>query len=815
MKRWCVFLYTKQLNKVENYIVYLLESIHKSVDRVCVVCDENQSEAVKLELGKYADSLIIMDEIPADKLGYMFGIDHILDKEGCINCDELLLMDDDIFGPLDSFEPMLNVMEKNQCDFWGIIKQEGFPVGQDTDCLATISIEFMAFRGRILNDADFRAFWNECDKKYIEENMVSFFEKKGYVCDGYITAATDYDLCKYKSYEMIKDMGCPVLFRKRFCSDTNMNDNLNKALNYIGSNFIYNLNMIWEDVLNTVNIFDLKRNLNLNYIISSEYDRSIGDVQKIYRKTAVAAHIYYSDRVEMCMSYLAQLPTLIDIYITTGNQETFEILKEHRSRNEWQDRKNIFLSLVPNRGRDMSALWVADRKLFDEYEYVCFVHDKKTSGNLGTAMSGEMYQYDVLENCLKNSCYANNILALFEGNPIIGFLCPPFPKFFDYINLMGNEWTECYERTLELAKELQIDIIAEEDKPPFAFSNTFWCRTKALKPLADRKFKYEDFPQEPLPRDGSISHALERIYGYVAQSQGYLSAVIENEDYAQMEINSMQFLLGERIQWNIVEGERRKKLEVDTEILRDYIEGLEEVNSDAHERIKVLECDDKVLRENIDRLETDNGVLRNQIVKTETDNGVLKNQIVKTETDNGILRSHIAKLESDSGILRNYIGDLENVNVNAQKRIEVLERDDKILRGHIDRLENDSNILRNYIFSLEAQLAEKKEYIFTLKLIRFALSCKKLYIYGAGKIGMEASRILERFMVPYEGFLVSDKVNAMVNDSSPPKYCYSETNIEEEDGIIVALNDKNLAEVMPTLSSVKKVFYYMEEKKGE
>lgn len=798
MKRWCVFLYTKHTDKVEEYIIYLLERIRENAERVCAVCDADQPESVKTQLGQYVDKLIAVGERALERPGYSEGIRYFLDVEENFECEELLLVNDGIFGPLDSFVPMLEEMEKRPCDFWGLIKNMR---QEDSVCRCSLSAEFMAFRGRMLRGEDFTVFWNNSDVEDEGQNVTEYFERRGYVSDGYIVSSADYDLCEYKSYELIKDMGCPVLFKKRFCAQANMNDNLEKALRYIGKNCSYPMDMIWEDVLNTVNLADLKRNLNLNFILSSQREADVRDRETVYKKTAVAAHIYYPDRVEICMSYLIQTPAPIDLYLTTGNEVTFEALKVYKSKqSQWRDRQNIYISLIPNRGRDMGALWVADRKLFYEYEYVCYVHDKKTSGNLGTEMSGDMYQYDVLENCLKNRDYIDNVLALFEDNPIIGFLCPPSPKFFDYVNLMGNEWTECFERTMELAAKLHLNIVADEKKHPFTFSNTFWCRTAALKPLADSEFRYEDFPQEPLPRDGSVSHALERIYGYVAQSQGYLSAVVENRDYAQMENNSLQFLLGERVQWNIVEAGRREKQEADNEILRS--------------QMLKQGADNEILRGQIVKQETDNDVLREYIVGLEKVNADAHGRVIKLEDDDKILRGHINRLETDGDTLRKYIEDLENANRDVLDKLKVFEEDDRILRGHIERLEGDGKILRNYIVSLEERLAEKDGRICILKLIKFALSCKKVYIYGAGKIGTEVAGILQEYSVPFEGFLVSDAASAST-DGICPRFCYRETHVEEEDGIIIALNEKHMAEVIPTLGRVKKIFKYMEEKKGE
>lgn len=62
-------------------------------------------------------------------------------------------------------------------------------------------------------------------------------------------------------------------------------------------------------------------------------------------------------------------------------------------------------------------------------------------------------------------------------------------------------------------------------------------------PLIDYGFDWDDFPKEPMPLDGTISHALERIYPYVAQSQGYYSGCLMNTDYASLNNTNLYYYL--------------------------------------------------------------------------------------------------------------------------------------------------------------------------------------------------------------------------------------------------------------------------------
>jgi UDP-glucose 4-epimerase len=52
-----------------------------------------------------------------------------------------------------------------------------------------------------------------------------------------------------------------------------------------------------------------------------------------------------------------------------------------------------------------------------------------------------------------------------------------------------------------------------------------WAKVEALLPLFDLALDWQDYPAEPLPYDGSILHALERLLPLVAAKQGFRSVL--------------------------------------------------------------------------------------------------------------------------------------------------------------------------------------------------------------------------------------------------------------------------------------------------
>ena len=52
----------------------------------------------------------------------------------------------------------------------------------------------------------------------------------------------------------------------------------------------------------------------------------------------------------------------------------------------------------------------------------------------------------------------------------------------------------------------------------------FWARTSALAPLINLNLGWDDYPDEPLPYDGSPLHAIERLFSLALSETNLLSA---------------------------------------------------------------------------------------------------------------------------------------------------------------------------------------------------------------------------------------------------------------------------------------------------
>ena len=132
---------------------------------------------------------------------------------------------------------------------------------------------------------------------------------------------------------------------------------------------------------------------------------------------------------------------------------------------------------------------------------------------------------------------------MFETHSHMGVLIPPVLYTGGIFGTLARTWASSFQVTCDLAKKLHLSVDISMDNYNYSLGTTFWCRPKALKKLFEADWAYEDFQEEPLAPDGTLSHAVERILLYTAQDAGYYSAIIENHEYASTHISDFSFML--------------------------------------------------------------------------------------------------------------------------------------------------------------------------------------------------------------------------------------------------------------------------------
>ena len=282
---------------------------------------------------------------------------------------------------------------------------------------------------------------------------------------------------------------------------------------------------------------ELFEEMNLNYIIADE-----AVVIENKYKIGFFCYLFFDDLFSQSLKYINRLPDYCDIYIATDSKEKIQMIKMICEDIGIMKRVNVVLH--NNKGRDVSALLVLFKDIVPQYDLACFIHDKKSS-QMKYATVGEDFNNHIWQSLLASTNHINNIISLFEKEKYLGIIVPSAVMHGEYYHTTIDSWTICYDQTIELAKQLHLNVKIDGTKNPLALGTAFWFRTEALSKLFDFDFNYEDFPGEPFPIDGSISHCIERLFPYVAIDSGFYTGVVYSKDIAENVIFNQSFALNQ------------------------------------------------------------------------------------------------------------------------------------------------------------------------------------------------------------------------------------------------------------------------------
>lgn len=554
-KRYCICVFWEKDGIVRDYFSYYLKGLQEVAEKILVVVNGKISEDSRKLLSDMGINILVRENKGLDFWAYKAGIETA-GYEELSKYDELILTNCTCYGPIRPFSEMFEEMEKRDCDFWGITKHPEYPSycinnKKKIKLFEHIQSYFIVFKHSMFTSKDFKNYWKHLNKAnnfeeavaYNEIPFTKYFTEKGFKDASYIDLKLHEKLADnpmFVTYKLLEKGLLPVVKRKAICGEFNvlfqiqLRSQSAQIIKFLEDNTNYDTKMIYQDLLATKPMSEIKSYLNLNYVLSSEFSDK---VQTNDKKIALIMHICYEDLIDYCLKYAQSMPEGTDIYFVSNKKSVLDICKE---KENLLSNYNVFYRQKNNRGRDVSAYLVTCADVFKNYDYICCMHDKKTS-TAQFGVTGEEFSYHCFECNLKSKNYVQNILKTFETKPEIGMFCPPAPEFGPYRKI-GKELMACPKIFIKLMKNLDLHIPFDAH-PVAPFGSMFWVRGKAIAPLFRHKWQYEDFPPEPLPKDGTLSHAIERIYPAIAQEAGYLTGWIMPEDYAQNYINNLHFCL--------------------------------------------------------------------------------------------------------------------------------------------------------------------------------------------------------------------------------------------------------------------------------
>lgn len=561
MQRVGVFLFYDKDGIVDGYIDHYLKELRKVTEYLVVVVNGKLTPEGREKFSKLSDDFFVRENVGYDVWAYHDALDYIGWDE-LKKYDELILANYTLFGPFYPLSEAFAAMEDKKCDWWGLHRRyedrnkstyAGKPLKYGYLPEVPLS-NFWVIRKSLFHSYEFRHYWTNIPP------IESYFDSCSYheptftvtMCEaGYTFDTFDGESQRgvYRAptiqgaYDQISRLKLPFVRRKAFY-DSNSTLDLSsdvprQILSYIAEHTEYDCDLIWENLLRTVNQYDLKNWLNLNRILPMNFSTAKPTQVAI----AVIFHTYYIDIMKNYLHNIAAFPDGTDFFFTTDTEEKKAELQ--KLLMPYEKRFHIAYRLVENRGRDVSGLLIGCRDvvLSKKYDLICFMHDKKGIGYRSLyACVGQSFSDCCFENIAPSADYVNNIIDLFNQHPRLGIAVPPPPKNAHYYKVIGGSWGReaNYSNVKKLLSQLNISAPLDHQKPPVApYGTVFWFRPDALLPLFEKVWRYTDFPVEPSANDGELPHAIERIYSLVAQGRGYYPTVVMTSSYAEQEVTRM------------------------------------------------------------------------------------------------------------------------------------------------------------------------------------------------------------------------------------------------------------------------------------
>jgi glycosyltransferase involved in cell wall biosynthesis len=221
---------------------------------------------------------------------------------------------------------------------------------------------------------------------------------------------------------------------------------------------------------------------------------------------AVIAHVFYEDVWPEIVARLRRWKISFQLCVSVPEERGEKIAKLIRS-----DFPEARITTVPNRGRDIAPfLQQAKLVIADGIELICKIHTKKSSHRT----DGAGWRSDLYEMLLGDEGYPEKIAAAFVGNAALGIVAPE-----GHVIPAEYYWGANADRVHDLMG--QMGYSGSPNPLMFAAGSMFWIRSQALEPILRLSLRHEDFEEEEGQVDGTLAHAIERLFPLAARMRGY------------------------------------------------------------------------------------------------------------------------------------------------------------------------------------------------------------------------------------------------------------------------------------------------------
>jgi lipopolysaccharide biosynthesis protein len=227
-------------------------------------------------------------------------------------------------------------------------------------------------------------------------------------------------------------------------------------------------------------------------------------------RTALHVHAYYVDELDDVLSRLGANLSRPKVFVSVKDAQD---LVQAETLLQDYDGESV-TRIVPNLGRDIGPFLIEfGPELVRDFDVIGHVHTKKSAALADDALVAHWKRFALCNvlGGLEAGAMMDLQLSAFEKVPGLGITFPADPHIISWNLNKGHA----------VRLSAQMGVTDLPDAFDFPVGTMFWMRSSALSPFVGLNLDWADCPSEPLPYDGSMLHALERLFGIIPKLNGF------------------------------------------------------------------------------------------------------------------------------------------------------------------------------------------------------------------------------------------------------------------------------------------------------
>jgi glycosyltransferase involved in cell wall biosynthesis len=231
--------------------------------------------------------------------------------------------------------------------------------------------------------------------------------------------------------------------------------------------------------------------------------------QAVAPRIALHAHFHYTNLAADLAARLCRNRSQVDLFLSTNEESKAKELRHDFRHHQGQ----VTVGVSPNQGRDIGPFLtgLAEEIASNRYDLFGHIHAKRSLAV--DARMGDSWREFLWENLIGGMHPMLDLAAaVFAARPSLGLLMAEDP------HLVG--WGENLPLATDLAQRMGFQTPLDTFFD-FPLGTMFWARPEALLPLLTLGLSWDSYPAEPVPYDGTILHALERLVPFAVRHAGF------------------------------------------------------------------------------------------------------------------------------------------------------------------------------------------------------------------------------------------------------------------------------------------------------